>query len=156
MDKKTSKSRAYLVFRLDDQLFGVDISAITQTVRSVALTRIPSGPPLLSGLLNLHGTIIPVIDIRIQLKLARKVMGIEDRIVVVAVKTLLAAFVCDDIEGIFPIDVQTSKNAARIHPDLVDVLSGVGRLNNNTVLIYDTNALFPEGKIAEIHNKIKA
>lgn len=156
MDKKNHKSRAYLVFRIDDQLYGVDISAVTQTVRAVALTRVPNGPPLLSGLLNLHGTIIPVIDIRTQLKLARKVMDINDRIVVVAVKTLLAAFVCDDIEGIVAIDVQTSKNAVRIHPDLADVLSGVGRLNDKTVLIYDTKALFPEEKIAQIHHKIKA
>lgn len=156
MDKKNFKSRAYLVFTIDDQLYGIDITAVTQIVRSVALTLIPNAPPLLSGLLNLHGDIIPVINIQKQLKLAQKPMDTGDRIVVVSVKHLFAAFVCDDIEGVVPIDIQTTKNAARIYPDIADVLSGVGRLNEKTVLLYDTNALFPEGKISGIYRKIKA
>jgi len=156
MDKKALKSRAYLVFRLDDQLYGVDISAVTLTVRAVALTLVPNGPPFLSGLLNLHGDIIPVIDIRRQLKLSQRDMDAGDRIVVVSVKSLLAAFVCDDIEGIIAIGIQTAENAANIYPDLADVLSGVGKLNEKTVLIYNTNSLFPEKGIPEIHRDLKA
>ncbi|NOY68572.1 MAG: purine-binding chemotaxis protein CheW [Deltaproteobacteria bacterium] len=156
MEKKEHKSRAHLVFTLDDQFYGVDTSAVTQIIRSVALTLIPDGPPLLSGLLNLHGDIVPVIDIRRQLKRVQKIMDTGDRIVVVSVNNLLAAFVCDDIKGIVAIDILTAKNAPKIHPDLADVLSAVGRLNEKTVLIYDTKALFPADKIAEIHKRIKA
>lgn len=156
MNKKVHKSKAYLIVTLDDQFYGVDVSVVTQTIRSVALTLVPDGPPLLSGLLNLHGDIVPVINIRRQLKLGQRVMDTGDRIVVVSVNGLLAAFVCDDIEETIEIDIQSAKNAAKIYPDLAGILSGVGRLNEKTVLIYDTKALFPEGKISEIHRKIKA
>jgi len=155
MGKKTDYTQTYLVFRIDDQLFGIDIRAVFQVVRAAALTPVPNGPPLLAGLLNFHGTIVPVIDIRKQLKFAPKSMSVNDRIIIVAApENLSAAFICDDIEGILPIHAISTTDAGMIHPELSEMLSGVGRIKDKTILIYDINSIFPEQQMAEIQEAI--
>jgi len=73
-DRETAQSRAVkqlVGFTIGEELFGLDILAVQEIIRDLAITPIPDAPDFLEGVINLRGSIIPVIDLRKRLKLVR-------------------------------------------------------------------------------------
>ncbi|MDR3415799.1 MAG: chemotaxis protein CheW [Nevskia sp.] len=62
--------REVLTFRMDGQEYGVDILVVQEIRSNSAVTRIPDAPAYVKGVLNLRGKVLPVIDLRLKLRLA--------------------------------------------------------------------------------------
>jgi purine-binding chemotaxis protein CheW len=54
----------YLVFRLDDEHFGVRIASLREVMEMQQITFVPLSPPCIAGVINLRGSVLPVIDMR--------------------------------------------------------------------------------------------
>jgi purine-binding chemotaxis protein CheW len=59
-----SQSRQYCTFLMESALFGIEIERVQEIIRFQDLTRIPLAPPLVAGLINLRGQIVPALDLR--------------------------------------------------------------------------------------------
>ena len=59
-----NKEGKYLMFSLDDQQFGIDILKIREIQRMMPVRTIPNSPPFVKGMINLRGSVIPIIDLR--------------------------------------------------------------------------------------------
>ena len=59
----------YVVFRLNETQFGVEISQVLRIVRLTPITRVPRAPHFLEGLINYHGQVVPVVDLKKRLAL---------------------------------------------------------------------------------------
>jgi chemotaxis signal transduction protein len=62
-------TRAWCSFKLGDQRYGVELERVQEVIRPQPVTRVPSAPPALAGLMNLRGRIVPVVDLRVLLGL---------------------------------------------------------------------------------------
>lgn len=68
-DEHTSEDTVknkYLTFVIDDEIFGIDIAHVIEIIPVPAITWIPENPEAIKGIINLRGSIIPVIDVRIR------------------------------------------------------------------------------------------
>lgn len=140
----------YLIFSLDDQPFALKLSSVTRVVRSVALTIPPDAPDLLMGILNLGGKMIPVLDIRSRFGLPEREMELEDRIIVCVSRGRPMAFFVNAVHGVEILSKNTLKDPQEILAGLPGTLKGVGRWHDDTVLIYDLDALFSIPSIPEL------
>ena len=59
----------YVVFRLGETQFGVEIRQVLRIVRLTPITRVPRAPHFLEGLINYHGQVVPVVDLKQRLAL---------------------------------------------------------------------------------------
>jgi purine-binding chemotaxis protein CheW len=75
----------YLSFMLDGEQYGVDVARVQELKGWDSVTRVPSAPPFVLGVINLRGAIVPVIDLRIRLNLEQAPYGPTTVIVVVRV-----------------------------------------------------------------------
>lgn len=57
----------FLVFRVGPEMFLAEISSVRQVLQGVSLTRVPAAPPFIEGIVLLHGTPVPVVDLRARL-----------------------------------------------------------------------------------------
>jgi chemotaxis signal transduction protein/hemoglobin-like flavoprotein len=78
----TGAERQFVVFNLADEMYGVDISAVREIIQYQSPVSVPSAPAAVSGIINLRGTIVGVVDLRKLLGLPQSPISNETRIVV--------------------------------------------------------------------------
>lgn len=69
LDHNTQETQQYLTFLLNDQEYGLEIFRIKEIRGYVPVTAIPNVPPHVRGVMNLRGTVLPVIDLRVKFHL---------------------------------------------------------------------------------------
>ncbi len=69
-DEVAADVREYLTFRLDQEEYGIDILKVQEIRGYETPTRIANAPPFLKGVVNLRGTIVPIVDMRIKFNCA--------------------------------------------------------------------------------------
>lgn len=135
-------SDQYLTFRLGEEEYGVPILAVHEIKGESAITPIPNAPAYLSGVMNLRGTIVPVVDLRVKFGLPE----VEDRrltvIVLVAVGVRIVGMVVDavtDVRDFAATDIQeVPEIGAHGGPGFV---SGLARTEEKLFVLLDVAKL---------------
>lgn len=78
-----SETKQYIVVKLDDEQYGIDINFIDNIVRMQPVTRVPKAQSFFEGVINLRGEIIPVMNLRLRFDLAQKEHTNATRIIIV-------------------------------------------------------------------------
>ena len=72
----------YVVFTLDGLFYAVSLSAVSRVIRAVEITPLPKAPPIVLGVINLGGRIIPVVNIRKRFLLPERELELTDQLIV--------------------------------------------------------------------------
>ena len=71
-----------VVFTLDERFYAIRLSAVSRVVRAVEITPLPKAPPIVIGVINLGGRIIPVVNIRRRFRLPERELELTDQLIV--------------------------------------------------------------------------
>jgi purine-binding chemotaxis protein CheW len=96
-------------FRLDDELYAVDIMRIREIIRPQKLTRLVKAPPFVEGVINLRGTVIPVIDIRRRFDLPLREIDFRTKLLIVSAAGTILGLVVDEVTEVMTISVENIK-----------------------------------------------
>lgn len=132
----------YLTFWCENQLFGVSIENIVQIVGMQEITEVPDYPSHVKGIMNLRGSVIPVIDMR--LRLGKLETSYNDRtcIVIVKLSNSLSGFIVDKVDEVTDItDSQISPPPTLSTNEESRYLTGVARIEEHIVLLMDAAQL---------------
>ena len=135
-------SSQYFVFGLEDQRYAMALGVVLKVIRAVEFTFLPEATENLLGLINLGGEIIPVLDIRKRFHLPNREIDLNDRIIICKGAARTIAFVADVVEGVVEFAPEELDEAVHILPEMEHYIEGVGKLDEDTVLIYDLDSLF--------------
>jgi purine-binding chemotaxis protein CheW len=133
-----------LVISLAGQRFALRISAVVRVLRPVEVIPLPDAPEIVSGLINYHGKVIPLLNVGRLLLMPGDAPGFEGALIVVRIADRLAAIHADDVVGPFDFSAEDI-----VPPD--DILPGLGRMEGVAVLrdgiayIYDLGRFFLPG-----------
>lgn len=142
--------RAFALFSIDDQTYAVDVHAVRQVIQAVELTPVHNGPELLLGLLNMHGDIIPVLDIRRQLGRMFRQPRATDRMVIVRTNSHIIAFTADDMGTVVEWESADITPSAGMFPGMEHIIVGTAAHDGSTILIYATDQLFPDHEVERV------
>jgi purine-binding chemotaxis protein CheW len=137
--KKDQKELLQLVsFKIADEEFGVDILSVQEINRMSQITQVPNTPDFIEGVINLRGRIIPVIDLRVKLGMARKEHGKNTRIVVVELKGQTLGFIVDEVSEVLRIP----KEITEAPPEMIgsvdsDYITSIGKLEDRLLILLD-------------------
>lgn len=122
------------VFRIEGRLYALHLSDVVQVIRAVDVTPLPEAPQIVLGVINLHGTVIPVIDTRRRLGLATREVGVNDQFIIARMPNRTVALVIDDVSGVVERLADEIVKAGAILPQL-DVVEGAVQLEDGLTLI---------------------
>ena len=125
-----------VLFSLDKPRFSLYLSAVERVVRAVEITPLPKAPKIVLGVINFHGEIIPVIDIRKRFNLFSRELKLEDRFIIARTSKRLVVLVVDSVEGVYELEHHQVVDAEKAFP-FTDYISGVAKIETNIVLIND-------------------
>lgn len=145
----------YLTFVIAGEEYGVDILRVQEIRGWSAVTPIPNTPPYVQGVLNLRGTVVPIIDLRLRLGMEKIAYGATTVIVVVNTvyggQARVAGLVVDGVSDV----CNVSDEDARPAPDFggsIDVgfMRGMATVREKMVILLDVDRLFGHAELAVI------
>jgi purine-binding chemotaxis protein CheW len=133
-----------VIFTLDERLYAVRLPAVSRVMHAVEITPLPKAPPIVMGVINMGGRIIPVVNIRRRFGLPERELELSDRLIVARASRRgaredegrLLALVADAVVGVLDLPVQETASAETILPGL-ERLEGVAKTDRGLVLIHD-------------------
>ncbi len=94
----------YLTFRLGQEEYGIEILRVQEIKGYSAITPIPNTPPHIKGVMNLRGTVVPVMDLRVRFGLAEGVLDRFTVVIVVTAGTRIVGLVVDAVSDVLDIE----------------------------------------------------
>ena len=116
-------------FKVGAEEYGLSLSAIQETITLRRITRVPKAAPYIKGVINLHGNVIPVIDVARRLGTGETAAGAGSRIVVVETETEVVGLLAERVSSVTrlaPSSVQPPP--AMVAGIAAEYLEGVARL----------------------------
>lgn len=152
-----SKKERYLTFFLGNEQYGIAIERIKEIIAMMKITSVPKIPPYMRGVINLRGSIIPIIDIRLRFAMDSREADIHTAIIIVEVEKVNIGFIVDRVEEVASIDTANLSEPPKFGSQIdTDFISSVAQIEENVVMILDVLKLFEADEIinlAEIQNK---
>lgn len=125
----------YLIFNLERQYYALQLSAVERVVRMVEITPLPKAPPIVLGVINLGGRIVPVFNIRQRFALPPKEIGPNGKLII-ANSPRPMALVVDGVEGVVEFTGQNVTAKAHLVPG-VEYVEGVLKQEGRLILIHE-------------------
>lgn len=145
--KEVVETIQYIVIRLGNEQYGIDIRNIDNIVRMQQITRIPKMPSFLKGVINMRGEVIPVISMR------RK-MGLEDDVITKSTRIIVlkleqegnVGFIVDEVKEVVTLSSrEIEKITYNVTEDNKSLINAVGKRNGDLISLFDLNAISLEG-----------
>lgn len=126
----------YVAFKLRDEEYGVSILNVQEIRNLTDITRIPFAADFIKGVINLRGSVLPVIDLKQRLGLASAPYTERTRIVTVAVGDVQVGMLVDAVTEVLslenaPVDTKKATNAR----ESSRFLSGIGNINGRLIVL---------------------
>jgi len=145
--------KQYVIFYLADKKFGVNINQTKEILSNSNLTFVPDSPDFVSGIINLRGSVVPVVDLKLRLNISGEKKNSSEKIIIVELDGLTAGMMVDDVKEIEPL---TKENIVEL-PDLAkkvnsDYIEGVGRAgeDDELLLLLDLENILSNHEIEEL------
>ncbi|CUS31488.1 chemotaxis protein CheW [Candidatus Nitrospira nitrificans] len=140
----------FLTFQLGSELYGVDILRVQEIKGYTAVTKIPNTPPHIKGVLNLRGTIVPIVELRTKFGMPTIDYTMFTVIVVVVVKEKIMGLVVDSVSDVLNIDKKDIQTPPQFGAKVdVSFLNGIGKSGDKLVALLDMDRLLSDGEITE-------
>jgi purine-binding chemotaxis protein CheW len=142
-----AENRTYLTFTLDKEDFAVDVAGVREVLDFTEITRVPRTPDFMKGVINLRGSVVPVVDLRLKFGLPETEKTVDTCIIVLEVDmegeiTVIGA-VADSVREVFEINTADIEPPPRIGTRFeTEFISGMGKHNDAFIIILDVNKVF--------------
>ncbi|ULA63076.1 MAG: hypothetical protein LZF86_100074 [Nitrospira sp.] len=146
----TTDGSQFLTFQLGEELYGVDILRVQEIKGYTAVTRIPNTPPHIKGVLNLRGTIVPIVELRTKFGMDTIEYTMFTVIVVVVVREKIMGLVVDAVSDVLNIDKKDIQAAPQFGAKVdVSFLNGIGKSGDKLIALLDMDRLLSDEDVTD-------
>ena len=134
------KIEEIIVFTLGGHCYGITLAAVERVVRMVEITPLQGAPVFVSGVINVRGEIVPVVDLRLRLGLPARPVELGDQLLLIRCAGRSMALTADTTQGVRSYRQEEMTEMDDILSDL-PFLSGIAKLADSLILIHDLEQL---------------
>lgn len=138
-----------VVFELSGYRYAIPMADAREFARVPSIVPLPKAPAIVEGVVNIHGKVVPVLDIRKRFRLPEKRAHPMDHLVIAHADRRLVALRVDRVLGVEDVDARDIEDAAAVTPE-AEYLTGVAKLADGLVLIHDLRAFLAEAEAREL------
>jgi purine-binding chemotaxis protein CheW len=143
-----------LIFKIDNQQFALPITAVEKVIEIVDIRLLPKTPKYVCGIINMHGEIISVINLRLLFGLQEKEIELSDQLLIVSTSLFKHALWIDSTDKIIEIDRNKIVHSEEIKYG-EKYVQGVVKLENGMVLINDVEKFLSSDELKELELALK-
>jgi len=147
--------RQAVLFRLENNIFGVPISNVQEIIKTPAITAIPNTPEFFKGVVNLRGKVIPVLGLSEKLGL-RESDSEERRTIIVNVGINTAGIIVDAVCDVLKIAEDSIETEVNLCDTASRAISGIAKLDDRLVILLNLDQLLASDDVFSFEEIYKA
>ncbi|MEG0763119.1 MAG: chemotaxis protein CheW [Oscillospiraceae bacterium] len=140
----------FLTFWTDGQLFGIPIEDVVQIVGIQKITEVPEFPFYAKGIINLRGSIIPLIDVRLRLGKQEAAHNERTCIIVTNINERFVGFIVDEVDAVIVIDDSLIAEAPKLTGSTDSYITGIGKFDGKVVLLMNIHKIVADEQLEQL------
>ena len=153
MNAVISETAQYITFKLGDESFAINVAQVREVLELPQITKVPTAPDYMRGVVNVRGKAIPVVDLRLKFGLPSTPDTINSRIVVLELEldgeTTVVGGIADSVHEVIELESGQINPPPRIAMRWrTELIRGMGRRGDEFIIILDINAVFSSSDLA--------
>ena len=142
----------YLTFFLGDETFSLEIGRVREVLDYTIITSVPRMPEYVQGVINLRGSVVPVVDLRIKFGMPPISVAVNTCIIIVEATVngdaVVIGLLADSVQEVLELDRESVSPAPRIGTKLdTGFIKGMGRQNDRFIIILDIDRVFSHDEL---------
>lgn len=149
----TEEGRQYVTFLLGDEEYGLEILAVQEIIGFTHITHVPHLPGFIKGVINLRGTVVPVIDLRLKFGLGQVDYNNHTCVVVVKMEERVMGMVVDVVSEVVNFPEGSIEPAPPFGTNIkADFIKAMGKAGDRLVIILDIDKVLSNEELSAIVN----
>lgn len=142
IESTNAAAREYLTFRLDREEYGIDILKVQEIRGYEPPTRIANAPSFIKGVVNLRGTIVPIVDMRLKFNCAKAEYDSFTVVIILNLRQRIVGIVVDSVSDVMGLTPENLRAAPEIDSIIdPDAVLGLGSLGDRMLILLDIEKL---------------
>lgn len=147
--------KQYLTFTLAEEQYAVDVYDVKEVLEFTTVTRVPRTLEFMRGVINLRGSVVPVIDLRSKFGMEPTEKTIDTSVVVLEVEIggdkITVGALADSVQEVITLDDEAIEPPPRIGTRInTDFIRGIGKQDDRFIIVLDINRVFAEDELSAV------
>ncbi len=156
-EDKISKTGQYLTFGLGDEIFALDVAQVREVLDLITITKVPRAPEFMRGVINVRGSVVPVVDLRLKFGLPKTETGMDTRIIVMDLfldgETAVIGALADAVHEVMELNSTLIEPPPKIGMRWrTEFIQGIGKHDGQFIIILDIDRVFSTDELALIES----
>ena len=136
----------FLTFYIDNAVYGIELTHVIDIISAQEVTNVPSTPAYVKGIINLRGSIVPVIDVRLKFNIPEREYDDHTCFIVVDIDDMQVALVVDTVDEVVNLDNQVTASLPEFNNvNTKEYLRSISKVDDHLVLNLDCEKFLEDG-----------
>jgi purine-binding chemotaxis protein CheW len=153
-----TETTQFLTFRLGDEVFALDITKVREVLDFTTVTKVPRTPEFMRGVINLRGSVVPVVDLRLKFGMTKTESSVNTCIIITEVTvdndTTILGALADSVQEVLDLEPGSIAAAPKIGTKLkTEFIKGMGKRDDRFIIILDIDKVFSSDELAMVQQE---
>ena len=144
---ETTDTTQYLTFRLSEEVYALDIAKVREVLDFTSVTKVPRTPDFMRGVINLRGSVVPVVDLRLKFGMSATEGTVNTCVIITEVTvdndTTVLGCLADSVQEVLDLLPEDISAAPKIGTRLrTEFIKGMGKRDERFIIILDVDRVF--------------
>lgn len=154
-DEGSNQTNQYLTFRLGEEIFALEIGKVREVLDFSAVTKVPQTPPFMRGVINLRGSVVPVMDMNLKFGRPDTEKTVNTCIIIAEVtvdgENTIVGALADSVQEVLDMEPGQIEPAPKIGTKLnTEFIKGMGKADDTFIMILDIDKVFSVEEMGQI------
>ncbi|MDA8141477.1 MAG: chemotaxis protein CheW [Desulfobacteraceae bacterium] len=145
----------YLTFKLGEEMFAIDVSQVREILDVTNITKVPRAPEFMRGVINVRGSVVPVVDLRLKFDMEKTQRTVDTRIVVMEIaldgELTIIGTLADAVHNVMDIEPSGIEPAPKVGAKWnTEFIKGIGKHNDQFIIILNVDRIFSVEELAMV------
>jgi purine-binding chemotaxis protein CheW len=150
-EDRVEEGRQHVTFSLNNEMYAIDAMHVQEIIELVNITKVPHLPEFLKGVINLRGTIIPVVDLKLKFGMTADGYKKHTCVIVTGFSGGVMGLIVDSVSDVLYIPdksiASTPSFGTRINTDFI---KGMARINDDLSIVLDVDKVLSEADVISL------
>lgn len=154
-EANTIETNQYLTFKLQDEVFGLAIGKVREVLDFTTITKVPRTPDYMRGVINLRGSVVPVVDLHLKFGLEQTEKTVNTCIIIVEIdmdgEITVVGALADSVQEVVDLEPEQIEPAPKIGTKLnTAFIKGMGKREEEFIILLDIDKVFSSDEISQV------
>ena len=150
---ETTEATQYLTFKLAEEVYALDIGKVREVLDFTTVTKVPRTPDFMRGVINLRGSVVPVVDLRLKFGMSATEKTVNTCVIITEVTvdgdTTVLGCLADSVQEVLDLEPEQISAPPKIGTKLrTEFIRGMGKRDDRFIIILDIDKVFSLEELA--------